>query len=493
MDISGLNSITTSSEMLTWLAQHCLTPIDPVMTGSDLGTILQKIISLSGVTSVNGQTGTISLTSDDIGEGSTNKYFTEARVATYGDTRYALKSDKVNTINVSTVTATQYPTALAVINWAIGDANQFVYVQNARISVTQEIRTLGLLWGNTILASGAGSAINVADRGLNGLQYGMYGDNGFHFGVTLNTTYNDFWSANYATQVVTFPKSPIVPTATTSGQAVNLGQLDLKLNLTGGTLTGGLTGTSANFSSDVGGRTFTTNGNTGTLAAGDHSAALYRTGSAIADRRSGMAHYVAGVEDWFIGTNAAHTAYNITVDGTSAISIDRSTKAVNLIGHLAQATGLTMPANSNAEFYNLSSTGFGLYTQGGTNSNYALSVNKYDGTNAMKVLGNGNTTIAGTLTTGGMITASVGVASHAVKMMGAAPYISWYDVPGTARLAYIQHTGTGLFIVSDVGDLNTSNSIEITDTTKGLILKAPNGSRWRITIDNTGTLTRTSI
>lgn len=34
---------------------------------------------------------------------------------------------------------------------------------------------------------------------------------------------------------------------------------------------------------------------------------------------------------------------------------------------------------------------------------------------------------------------------------------------------------------------------EVTDTTKGLILKSPNGSRWRLTIDNSGLITTTSI
>jgi hypothetical protein len=47
MDISGLTSVTTASGMLTWLAQNCLTPISPVMTGTDLGTILQKIINVT--------------------------------------------------------------------------------------------------------------------------------------------------------------------------------------------------------------------------------------------------------------------------------------------------------------------------------------------------------------------------------------------------------------------------------------------------------------
>lgn len=35
--------------------------------------------------------------------------------------------------------------------------------------------------------------------------------------------------------------------------------------------------------------------------------------------------------------------------------------------------------------------------------------------------------------------------------------------------------------------------VEITDTTKGVILTAPDASRWRITVDNSGNLTTTSI
>ena len=38
-----------------------------------------------------------------------------------------------------------------------------------------------------------------------------------------------------------------------------------------------------------------------------------------------------------------------------------------------------------------------------------------------------------------------------------------------------------------------SSDVEITDTTKGVILKSPDGTRWRITIDNTGVLTTTSL
>lgn len=42
-------------------------------------------------------------------------------------------------------------------------------------------------------------------------------------------------------------------------------------------------------------------------------------------------------------------------------------------------------------------------------------------------------------------------------------------------------------------DGTTANDIEITDSTKGIILKSPDGTRWRITIDNAGNLIRTTL
>ena len=38
-----------------------------------------------------------------------------------------------------------------------------------------------------------------------------------------------------------------------------------------------------------------------------------------------------------------------------------------------------------------------------------------------------------------------------------------------------------------------AEDIEITDATKGIILRSPDGSRWRVTIDNAGTLVRTKL
>lgn len=39
----------------------------------------------------------------------------------------------------------------------------------------------------------------------------------------------------------------------------------------------------------------------------------------------------------------------------------------------------------------------------------------------------------------------------------------------------------------------TSNDVEITDATKGVILKAANGTRYRITVDNDGSLITTEV
>ncbi len=44
-----------------------------------------------------------------------------------------------------------------------------------------------------------------------------------------------------------------------------------------------------------------------------------------------------------------------------------------------------------------------------------------------------------------------------------------------------------------VGATQTNNDIEITDTTKGIILTAPDGGKWRITVDNTGNIITTDI
>lgn len=72
-----------------------------------------------------------------------------------------------------------------------------------------------------------------------------------------------------------------------------------------------------------------------------------------------------------------------------------------------------------------------------------------------------------------------------------------YMAVGTTNSAdWIQVDGGGgagtLQAVTDLGN-TTTNDIEITDTTKGVILKSPDGTRWRITITNNGELVATSL
>ncbi len=48
--------------------------------------------------------------------------------------------------------------------------------------------------------------------------------------------------------------------------------------------------------------------------------------------------------------------------------------------------------------------------------------------------------------------------------------------------------GNGTFNISTAGITTVSNDVEVTDTTKGFILKSPNGTRFRISVDNGGNL-----
>jgi hypothetical protein len=47
MNLSGLTAVTTAAEMKAWLSANCLSPISPVMTGSDLGIIIQKVMDVT--------------------------------------------------------------------------------------------------------------------------------------------------------------------------------------------------------------------------------------------------------------------------------------------------------------------------------------------------------------------------------------------------------------------------------------------------------------
>ncbi|RLJ80523.1 hypothetical protein [Pedobacter alluvionis] len=43
------------------------------------------------------------------------------------------------------------------------------------------------------------------------------------------------------------------------------------------------------------------------------------------------------------------------------------------------------------------------------------------------------------------------------------------------------------------GQSITAEGIEITDATRGIVLKSPNGNRWRITVSDSGVLTTAAL
>ncbi|GAB4001459.1 hypothetical protein GCM10028807_57650 [Spirosoma daeguense] len=48
-------------------------------------------------------------------------------------------------------------------------------------------------------------------------------------------------------------------------------------------------------------------------------------------------------------------------------------------------------------------------------------------------------------------------------------------------------------LIKNYGGYTDSGDVEVTDATKGIILKSPNGTRWRVTVSNAGVLTTTSL
>jgi hypothetical protein len=50
MDLSGLTSVTTKSQLTAWLTVNLVTPVTPAISASDLGTIMQKMMDILGST-----------------------------------------------------------------------------------------------------------------------------------------------------------------------------------------------------------------------------------------------------------------------------------------------------------------------------------------------------------------------------------------------------------------------------------------------------------
>jgi hypothetical protein len=94
--------------------------------------------------------------------------------------------------------------------------------------------------------------------------------------------------------------------------------------------------------------------------------------------------------------------------------------------------------------------------------------------------------VYGTTDTTNYTRAAIGAAATAVNLSA--------ESAGTASAnldVVLTPKGTG--VVSVAGNLTASGDIEITDPTRGIILRSPNGTRWRIQVTNAGTLTTSSL
>ncbi|MFD2874031.1 hypothetical protein ACFS5N_16230 [Mucilaginibacter ximonensis] len=83
------------------------------------GSAWQLSAGTNRVTSVNGYQGIVNLNTDDVGEGSTNKYYTQARVQAWSDLAYAPISGSANYLNLtgSTQTIGQSPNITGILSF----------------------------------------------------------------------------------------------------------------------------------------------------------------------------------------------------------------------------------------------------------------------------------------------------------------------------------------------------------------------------------------
>lgn len=82
MNLSGLTAVTTAAEMKAWLTANCLSPISPVMTGSDLGTIIQKVMDVMEAGSAGAAGNGLTLNGTEIDLGGTLDQDTTISLAT---------------------------------------------------------------------------------------------------------------------------------------------------------------------------------------------------------------------------------------------------------------------------------------------------------------------------------------------------------------------------------------------------------------------------
>jgi hypothetical protein len=312
----------------------------------------------------------------------------------------------------------------------------------ATATFSGSITSNGPILSGGVQSSGGGAAFNLLDRTNSSQTWTTWADSGtFKFASgSSGSTY----TVDYTTQVLTFMHSPIVPTATTSGQAVNLGQLN----------TAYVPYSGANHYLDLGHQDFYAGsaeiGHTAANGSGLLAGIFYNG----AETGEGLwIHAGSATKNAFaISTYNAGSGYSFTIKGTGDIYTEGTISGVN--AYFSGEVGGT----------HISSSYGGALTPGDASfGNVRVSAFTNDRRLGVIALRNG--------TEGWFMGTDATDANWNLTIDGATPF----SINRTTKAALL------------AGD------VEISDTTKGVILKSPNGARWRITIDNSGTLIRTSI
>ncbi|MCR8560442.1 hypothetical protein KXD93_22500 [Mucilaginibacter sp. BJC16-A38] len=188
MDLSGLTAVTTPAEMIAWLAANCLTPIRPVMTGSDFGTIMQKIVSLSGGDFIpySGATGDVDLGANKLTLYGANAGFSynsgpnTGGAIGFSASRFGIFTNGQFHIDGADGGSISFDYADNASGWTIGRGGQNIYLRNAADTHTWEYsfdNNTGnwYLW-NGVNGDGALSYKTLDERDLPGLSLASAGN-----------------------------------------------------------------------------------------------------------------------------------------------------------------------------------------------------------------------------------------------------------------------------------------------------------------------------
>jgi hypothetical protein len=429
-------------------------------------------------------------TTDALTEGVTNLYYTNARVAAFGDTRYLALTGGSLSGNLNGTTA----------------------------------NFTGNIDGSIIAARGSLGGLYIEDRNTPSHLWTMASEGDM---INLRATgLGNVYTADYTTQVLSFVKSPIVPIATLSGQAVNFGQLSTYLPRTAGVgfpLTGELrinsttaaivlTNTaSANKQWDIStngsdfrlnetgiatrlgfvpggfvGVGYTADPTSGNVLGVNGNA--YISGGVVATGGSGgNTIRMAGASPYISWYNAANTTrWGYIQHNGSALTIFNDIGGVNIgnpltVNGTATFTGKVIIGQSGLAYGNLSIVGLQnnpIETNASSTGIAGVFATIYNTSEAIN-------SVAGIRLVTRNSAARVWDIYNESKGSGIGDLVFSGAASGTTR-------GESLRIAQN-GQVSIAGDVEITGSIKGVILKSPNGARWRVTIDNTGTLIRTSI